>query len=136
MDKVALFDLVLIICWLDFYPYDTGDVIEVIDNADKDWWDGCLNGKSGSFPQVYTIPKLASPATAQVLEKVDGEKDNELACNGASPHIVSRFIILCLCRHGTTTSNISLVALKWDSLLCFSYCRACRSGGHDPSYWI
>ena len=30
-----------------------GDVIQVLDSSDSDWWTGELRGKTGSFPANY-----------------------------------------------------------------------------------
>ncbi|XP_033118497.1 growth factor receptor-bound protein 2-like [Anneissia japonica] len=44
----------------DFVPqedgelsFNLGDVIDVLDDSDANWWRGCLNGKEGMFPTPY-----------------------------------------------------------------------------------
>jgi len=43
--------------------FSAGDIIEIVDETNADWWTGRLNGKQGLFPSTY-VEKLPPPAAA------------------------------------------------------------------------
>jgi hypothetical protein len=43
-------------------PFSPGDIIEVIDETNADWWRGRFNGKEGLFPSSY-VEKLREPVS-------------------------------------------------------------------------
>ncbi|TMS22962.1 GRB2-related adaptor protein 2 [Larimichthys crocea] len=40
----------------DELEFNAGDIIEVLESSDKDWWKGKLRGKTGLFPSNYIKP--------------------------------------------------------------------------------
>ena len=42
----------------DELTIEPGDVINVIDKQDQDWWQGELNGTVGIFPATYVLEIL------------------------------------------------------------------------------
>ncbi|TKS68584.1 SH3 domain-containing YSC84-like protein 1 [Collichthys lucidus] len=40
----------------DELEFNAGDIIEVLESSDKDWWKGKLRGKTGLFPCNYIKP--------------------------------------------------------------------------------
>lgn len=52
--------------------FSAGDVIEIVEESNKDWWMGKVNGKQALFPANYVekIPSTAPAVSAPVKEKV------------------------------------------------------------------
>lgn len=51
--------------------FSTGDVIEIIEETNADWWTGKVHGKQALFPASYVekIPNTPTPAVAAKSDK-------------------------------------------------------------------
>lgn len=50
----------------DDLSFKTGDIVEIVEETNADWWTGRINGKEGLFPSnhVEILPAGAAPPTA------------------------------------------------------------------------
>ena len=48
--------------------FAAGDIVEIVEESNADWWVGRLNGKQGLFPSNY-VEKISTAVSAPAAEK-------------------------------------------------------------------
>ena len=46
----------------DDLSFEAGDIIEIVEETNADWWTGRVNGKQGLFPSAYVERVAPAPA--------------------------------------------------------------------------
>ncbi|XP_074658015.1 uncharacterized protein LOC141910991 [Tubulanus polymorphus] len=76
----------------DELPFRAGDVIEVTDMLDKDWWWGCVDDFEGWFPAAFVRLRVNQEETAEdfALKIRSGQMDSKTAMRRMSMSFVSK----------------------------------------------